>query len=229
MSTLSGTEIKRLIDERKIRIEPFYEDQLNPNSYNLRLKNKLLVYKLNHSMHVPEMANVPRGPQREVRYLDMAEPLEACEITIPPQGFILMPGVLYLGTTAEYTETPGYVPVLEGRSSIGRLGLCIHVTAGFGDNGFAGHWTLEITVVHPVKIYPDIEICQIAYSTLVGTDEMRYMGKYQGQEGKPRASEFYKDFAKPKLRYDGLTYQERWGLCPKDDSISMESRPGPTS
>jgi len=144
---LSGREIKRKIDD-EIIIDPFSEDQVNPNSYNLKLHNQLLVYK------------------EEV--LDLKEENSTETITIPQDGLILEPGKLYLGRTVEYTSTDKYVPMLEGRSSIGRLGLFVHITAGFGDIGFSGFWTLEIFCIQPVKIYPDIEICQIYYHTIEG-------------------------------------------------------------
>jgi dCTP deaminase len=88
------------------------------------------------------------------------------KIMISEKGLILKPNILYLGRTVEYTKTNNLVPMLEGRSSIGRLGLFIHVTAGFGDVGFSGYWTLEIFCIHPVKIYPFIEVCQIYYHTI---------------------------------------------------------------
>lgn len=227
MSTLSGLEIEKLVRSGDIAIEPFFSDQLNPNSYNLRLSNRLLVYDLNHTVQVPRMPGMPEGPKEELRYLDMAEPLKFHELVIPPRGMILMPGVLYLGSTVEYTATPKHVPVIEGRSSIGRLGLCIHVTAGFGDVGFKGHWTLEITVVHPVKIYPDVEICQIAYSTVVG-ETVAYDGKYSGQGAVPRASEFYKDLQKLRSRYGGLSYSVYTGVPHKAPGpVSMETK-GPS-
>ena len=91
------------------------------------------------------------------------------------------PGRLYLGRTVEYTETKGYVPMIEGRSSIGRLGMFIHVTAGFGDVGFCGYWTLEISCIQPVRIYPGIEICQIFYHEITG-DVIEYNGKYQNSK-----------------------------------------------
>ena len=78
------------------------------------------------------------------------------------------PGKLYLGRTLEYTKTKKYVPMLEGRSSIGRLGMFVHITAGFGDIGFEGFWTLEIFVVQPLKIYPNVEICQIYFHSIDG-------------------------------------------------------------
>lgn len=84
-------------------------------------------------------------------------------LTIPPEGMVLKPGKLYLGRTVERTRTDKFIPMLEGRSSVGRLGMGIHVTAGFGDIGFDGPWTLEITVTEPLRIYPLVEIAQIYY------------------------------------------------------------------
>jgi len=134
---LSGLEIKKQVENKNIIIEPFNEECINPNSYNLRLHNELLVY--------------------EDHVLDMKLPNKTKKIIIPEEGLILEPGKLYLGRTVEYTKTDKFVPMLEGRSSIGRLGLFIHVTAGFGDIGFSGFWTLEIHCIQPVKIYIESE------------------------------------------------------------------------
>ena len=137
---LSGKEIAKHLG-KEIVIEPFDEKRLNPNSYNLSLHNQLLVY--------------------ENELLDMKTPNPVKQLTIPEEGLVLDPGKLYLGRTQEFTKTESFVPMLEGRSSVGRLGLFIHVTAGFGDVGFAGYWTLEIFCVQPIRIYPGVEICQI--------------------------------------------------------------------
>lgn len=169
---LSGKEIHRNLN-KKIFIEPFNIKQLNPNSYNLRLHNELLVY--------------------EEPVLDMKKPNKTRLITIPESGLVLEPGRLYLGRTIEYTRTEGFVPMLEGRSSVGRLGLVIHVTAGFGDVGFAGYWTLEMFCVNPVKIYSGVEICQIYYHTIEGDYEPYSSGKYQNNTG-IQPSLLYKDF-----------------------------------
>ncbi|NLX76999.1 MAG: dCTP deaminase [Clostridiaceae bacterium] len=171
---LSGLEIKKHIG-REIIIEPFDEKCLNPNSYNLRLHNELLVYEEN--------------------VLDMKKPNKTRRIIIPEDGLILEPGILYLGRTLEYTKTEGYVPMLEGRSSVGRLGLFIHVTAGFGDVGFSGYWTLEIHCIQPIRIYPGVEICQIYYHTIEGDYEKLYKGKYQNNAG-IQPSMMYRDFEK---------------------------------
>ena len=171
---LSGKEIENKLG-KEIIIEPYHRKQLNPNSYNLTLHQELLVYT---------------DP-----VLDMKQINEVRSITIPPEGLVLQPGVLYLGRTAEYTATDKYVPMLEGRSSIGRLGLYIHVTAGFGDVGFCGYWTLEMHCIHPIRIYPGVEICQIFYHAIEGEYEKYTSGKYQNNKG-VQASMLYKDFEK---------------------------------
>jgi len=144
------------------------------------------------------------GQPPEARGGEFVLPLDAAKVSltfefkIPPQGLILYPGVLYLGSTVERTITQGLVPCIEGRSSLGRLGLGSHVTAGFGDDGFDGHWTLELTVVHPLRIYAGMKICQIAYTELTG-ERSPYKGKYQGQRG-PRPSGLWKELQTEKQK-----------------------------
>ena len=169
---LSGLEIKSHIG-REIIINPFDEKHLNPNSYNLSLYNELLGYT--------------------TETLDMKSNNPSEKIVIPPEGLVLKPGKLYLARTVEYTETKEFVPMLEGRSSVGRLGICIHVTAGFGDVGFAGYWTLELFCVQPVRIYAGVQIAQIYYHTITKPYEPYTKGKYQNNTG-IQTSMLYKDF-----------------------------------
>ena len=169
---LSGKEIEKKLG-KDIVIEPFNKNQLNPNSYNLKLHNELIIY--------------------DEDILDMKKENKTKTIIIPEEGLVLEPGKLYLGRTVEYTETNNYVPMLEGRSSIGRLGLFIHVTAGFGDVGFKGYWTLEIFCVQPIRIYPSVEVCQIYYHGIDGEYEEYSSGKYQKNKG-IQPSLLYKDF-----------------------------------
>ena len=171
---LSGKEIQRHIG-KEIIIEPFDQSRVNPNSYNLTLHNELLVYE-NHELDMKKLNPTKR-------------------ITIPVEGLVLEPNRLYLGRTNEFTKTEGFVPMLEGRSSTGRLGLFIHVTAGFGDVGFAGYWTLEIFCIQPIRIYPNAEICQIYYHSIEGDYEPYKSGKYQNNTD-IQPSLMYKDFEK---------------------------------
>ena len=154
---LSGKEIHKNVLAGNIIIEPFDKSKINPNSYNLTLGNELLVY--------------------EHKELDMKIPNPTKRVEIPEEGLLLEPNKLYLGRTNEFTKTEKFVPMLEGRSSTGRLGLFIHVTAGFGDIGFAGYWTLEIFCVQPIRIYPNTQICQIYYHDIHGEYDLYSSGK----------------------------------------------------
>lgn len=172
---LSKGGILKAIESGDISISPFDESKLNPNSYNLSLNEKLIIYT---------------DP-----ILDMKRDNQTKEIIIPEEGYTLLPGNIYLARTNEYTITNKYIPMLEGRSSIGRLGMSIHVTAGFGDIGFEGYWTLEITVEQPLRVYPNVEVCQIYYVT---TDEYydekdAYNGKY-AKNNDVQSSMLFKEF-----------------------------------
>jgi len=148
-------------DGARIVIDPWYEDQLNPNSYNLRLSKNMRWY--------------PGKKELDVK----KEPNCTAHIIIPEDGFVLEPGELYLGCTIEYTESHGLVPMINGRSSLARLGISIHQTGGFGDIGFCGNWTLEITCIRPVRIYAGMEFAQLCWFRPDGEVEKVYEGKYQ--------------------------------------------------
>lgn len=171
---LSGQEIKKLMGTDLV-IEPYEERLVNPNSYNLRLHHQLLVYDNN--------------------ILDMKTENKASMLEIPEEGLLLEKDKLYLGRTLEYTESHKHVPMLEGRSSIGRLGLFVHVTAGFGDVGFCGFWTLEMFCVQPIRIYAGVEICQVFYHSIEGDYDLYKSGKYQKNKG-VQPSLLFKDFEK---------------------------------
>ncbi len=170
---LSGREIAAR-QGGDIVIQPYDPKRLNPNSYNLALHHELLIY---------------REPQ-----LDMKKENSWQMLRIPEEGMVLEPNRLYLGRTVEYTETRNLVPMLEGRSSVGRLGLFVHVTAGFGDVGFCGYWTLEMFCVQPIRIYAGVEVCQIYYHTLQGAHDPYVSGKYQNNRG-IQPSLLYRDYA----------------------------------
>ena len=167
---LTKSKILEEMNNGNIVIEPFNLSQLNTNSYNFTLSDKLLAF---------------------TKPLDMKKANEPdYEITLTDEGYVLEPGVLYLGSTVEYTKTNNYVACIDGRSSTARLGIQIHSTGGFGDIGFEGTWTLEISVTVPVRIYPGVEIGQIYYFKPEGEIKEYYDGRYQGQVD-PTPSRFH--------------------------------------
>lgn len=169
---LTGNEIMIQIESGNIKIDPYDPKNIGPNSYDVRLGDELVVYL--------------------EAVLDAKQENRTRTITIPEDGIVLRPGRLYLGKTVEWTSSPGFVPMYEGRSSLGRLGVSSHITAGFGDIGFEGNWTLEISVVQPVRIYPGMRIGQLYWHKPVGEITSTYCGKYQGQED-IQASKLYED------------------------------------
>ena len=176
---LSGIEITRRVAEGTIVLDPFDPARVGPNSYDLRLGRRLLYTK---------------GP------LSVAAPPQMTEALLPEYdgstpGFVLEPGTLYLGATAEYTESHGVVPFVDGRSSAGRLGLAVHVTAGRGDVGFKGHFTLELFVVVPLEIWAYARVAQIYYHPVDG-EYLAYNGRYQ-HDGYPQPSKMYQDYESP--------------------------------
>jgi dCTP deaminase len=145
---LSDSEILRQIDNGNIVIAPFDPDCLGSNSYDVHLGDTLVVY--------------------DSIELDANKYNLTREIKIPKEGIVLNPQTLYLGVTKEYTECHKHVPFLEGKSSIGRLGINIHATAGKGDVGFCNTWTMEISVIHPVRVYAGMRIGQLIFFEVAG-------------------------------------------------------------
>lgn len=143
-----------------------------------------------------EIKSLPIIESNYLPPLDMHKKNETIEFQIPEEGYVLQPGVLYIGRTVERTATDRFIPMINGRSSGGRLGISIHICAGFGDIGFDGTWTLEITVVEPVRIYPNEEIAQVCFFTPAGKKAKLYRGRYYKQED-ATASRFHQ----PKKEY----------------------------
>ena len=174
---LTDKDILEAIEVKTIVIEPYRRDCLGSNSYDVHLGAVLAIYK--------------------TQVLDAREHNEIEYFTIPEEGFILRTDTLYLGVTEEYTETHAHVPFLEGKSSTGRLGIDIHATAGKGDVGFCGNWTLEISVKQPVKVYKGMPIGQLIYFPVDGEIEVKYNqkknAKYSDQPDKPIESMMWKN------------------------------------
>ncbi len=186
---LTGKEILKQMEAATIAIKPFIPAHLGPNSYDVTLNANLLTYDFDR-----------------IDCLDMRKDNPTRTLTIPPEGLILEPGRLYLGCTNETATSHRFIPMFEGRSSIGRLGINTHITAGFGDVGWGytlgpdnqmlchfPTWTLEIEVVHPIRVYPDVRIGQVYFMRPEG-EITHYRGKYSLQRT-PQASQLYKDFS----------------------------------
>ena len=174
---LSDKKILEAIENGEIVIEPYDRSCLGTNSYDVHLSKNLATYTN--------------------RVLDARKHNEIEHFEIPEEGFVLDPGTLYLGVTEEYTETHASVPFLEGKSSVGRLGIDIHATAGKGDVGFCNTWTLEISVSMPVRIYPGMPIGQLIYFAVEGDIENYYNkkkdAKYNTKTTKPVESMMYRN------------------------------------
>ncbi|WP_280337287.1 dCTP deaminase domain-containing protein [Nocardia wallacei] len=170
MTILTGDEIRRQRQLGAIRIEPFDESRLNPNSYNFTLGDTLRVYS------APELDARCDNPNTE--------------IALRPDGVVLEPGRLYLAVTAEVLGGTAFAPTFAARSSIARLGLSIHLSSGLGDIGYVGRWTLQLLATAPVRVYPGMEIGQMMWWVPQG-QIIGYNGKYQGAQG-PRASESWR-------------------------------------
>lgn len=175
---LTDQQILSALERGRICIEPFDRKHLGSNSYDVHLGEALAVYT------------------QEV--LDAKKPNPVRRFDIPQEGYVLQPAKLYLGVTREYTESHDHVPFLEGKSSVGRLGIDIHATAGKGDVGFQNHWTLEISVKQPVRIYAGMPIGQLIYFRVDGEVLTPYnrksSAKYNGRVQQPIESKMWQAF-----------------------------------
>jgi dCTP deaminase len=184
---LTGREIVKQVGLSNIIINPFHIEQVNPNSYDIRLSK--YIYELH---------------PRPVIGTDFISPFDKDSMTMIPvpcedlyereklslKGAILKKEHLYLASTIEVIGSNKYVPVLEGKSSVARLGISIHQSAGFGDVGFINHWTLEIIVKENILVYPGMKIGQISFHPLQGEIEL-YKGNYKDVDPTPSKSRLY--------------------------------------
>jgi len=179
---LSDDKIREALREGRIVIRPFRSDCLGTNSYDVHLGRYLAVYR--------DAA------------LDASKDNRVEEFRIPRVGYVLIPGQLYLGVTEEYTETHGFVPFLEGKSSVGRLGIDIHSTAGKGDEGFCNYWTLEMSVKLPVRVFAGMPVGQLIYFEISGRVRRSYSekrsAKYRKVSAHPTPSRMFLNFRPPR-------------------------------
>lgn len=174
---LSDAGILENVEKGLIKVVPWRRDCLGTNSYDVHLGRTLAVY--------------------EDKVLDARKDNKIRCFEIPAEGYVLEPHVFYLGVTEEYTETHAHVPFLEGKSSVGRLGIDIHATAGKGDVGFCNYWTLEISVKQPVRVYAGMPIGQLIYFAVDGNVLTPYStkpsAKYNEKSPQPMASQMWKN------------------------------------
>lgn len=199
---LSDRDIRAAIAEGDLALDPFDPAMIQPSSIDVRLDRFFRVFNNSKYTHID-----PKCPQEELT--DLVEVGDGCDAKgvslseggIAEDAFILHPGEFVLGSILEYVTVPDNLAArLEGKSSLGRLGLLTHSTAGFIDPGFTGHITLELsnTANLPIALYPGMKIGQLAIFTLSSPAENPYgsgqLGsKYQGQRG-PTASKAYLNF-----------------------------------
>lgn len=193
MSVLVDRDILAAIETGEIVVDPFNRTCLGTNSYDVHLAPTLLTYKRVHTYNTSYP--VP---------MDVAEPRDVDELEIGLDGLVLQPGRLYLASTVEYTEAHSHVPIINGKSSLGRLGLSIHVTAGTGDVGFCGAWTLELHVVEPLRVRAGMPVGQLLWFEAASSPLMPYDRKPGAKYGsssrltprRPRPSEMWRNFPK---------------------------------
>ncbi|MBS1969622.1 MAG: dCTP deaminase [Bdellovibrionales bacterium] len=174
---LTDQQILESMNAGLIKVEPYVRECLGTNSYDVHLGKTLGVY-------VDSVLDAKKHNKIEL-------------FEIPEEGFVLTPENFYLGVTQEYTETHKHVPFLEGKSSVGRLGIDIHATAGKGDVGFCNFWTLEISVKKPVRVYAGMPIGQLIYFEIKGDIINPYnskpSAKYNDKQAIPVESMMWKN------------------------------------
>ena len=189
---LSDRDIKAELDEGRIGLDPYQPELIQPSSIDVRLDRFFRLFD-NHKYPFID----PAEDQPELTRLIEAK---------PDEPFILHPGEFVLGSTFELVTLPDDVAArLEGKSSLGRLGLLTHSTAGFIDPGFSGHVTLELSNVAtlPIKLWPGMKIGQLCFFRLSSPAEhpygsAKYGSRYQGQRG-PTPSRSYANFQRTKI------------------------------
>jgi dCTP deaminase len=191
---LSGPEIKKQVGDGSIIIDPFSEKQLNPASYDLRLGSELILVS-------PIERHYEGSPYHGKVYpIDCAfedgMPCYDDRCSIGVDGVELQPGRLYLGHTVERICAVDKVPIIDGKSSVGRLGVFVHVTAGYCDPGFYGQITLEILVTYPTILYAGMRIAQVRFEPVLGELAL-YDGNYTGEYAHgPQPSRIWRQFEK---------------------------------
>lgn len=191
---LSDANIAACVRQGVIKIDPWDDAQLNPTSYDLTLGDEVAVYKswVSYDERWEEFQKMGvKGARDGADFhplngvYDVHKEPEVVSFKMDAQrGWLLKPGIGYLMHTREQVWTKSFVPIVDGKSSIGRLFIQVHITAGFGDPGFDGQYTLEVVATHPVRVYPGMRIAQIRFHTIEGSLDKPYEGNYRDDAAK---------------------------------------------
>ncbi len=190
---LTGRQIEWAVQQGDITITRIDDDgneynsfdakHLNPNSYDLAIGNKIGYYEINDT---------------DIIDIKNRDSFKFITEDIPEEGYVIRPNTLYLISTRDIIGSNKYIPQITGRSSIGRLGICTNQVAGFGDIGFKGSFTCQLSTIYPVRIYPYFPMIQIYFETPYGHIDSLYDGKYNNNNGCIKPSAIYDDFKNPK-------------------------------
>lgn len=195
---LSGPRIIELVNDGVLVLDPLPADKdVNPNSINIRVGQHLRVYESQLNFHrtyknldTAELFNAAGADYiSDGCVLDPYKKNKTIDVMIPEQGYVLVPGITYIGCTVERAGSCSrYAPVLEGRSTWARLGFKSHACGGWGDVGFSRQWVLEIEVTTPVRLRRNDPVCQVAFHDVESPTKLyTNTGRYAEQEG-PQAA-----------------------------------------
>jgi dCTP deaminase len=188
---ITGEQIKEAVRHGTLTIQPYVEENVQPASIDLTLGDEVCVYSKQVVYDEDEEAmalsmNWDQGARPGQSFLsvtngvfaDSKEEQQVHRFTMSKEkGFVIKPGILYLMHTHERICAKTMVSVLDGKSSIGRLGVVVHLTAGYGDPGFDGQYTLEVVCTHPVALYPGMKIAQMRFHVMYGEADTSYATK----------------------------------------------------
>ena len=197
---LAYDKIKESIENGDLEISEFNEKCLNPNSYDLTLANKIAWFPVLENFTTVPLVDEDTTYEKygmaavsdpgsssfmtSIGYLDPAKDNIMIEKTIPKEGVILLPHILYLAMVNEEIFSTKYVTELSGKSTLARLGVIVHHTAGYSNLGHRFKYVLEIQVVHPIRIYPNMRIAQVYFhtTTSITTENNQYLGNYTNDQ-----------------------------------------------
>lgn len=218
---LSDTEILQRLDDGNIVISPFQEKHLNPNSVDLTLNPTCKVYRMEYKTQPEEQRGILRTPVFEPAVLDCRKDNPTVEFEIGEEGYVLSPNIVYLYRVNEEIGVGKNVCArVEGKSSLGRLGLFVHITAGWIDAGFRGSLVLELHCVQPIRIYPNMKIAQICFMQVAGKVREAYGdkagSKYMNQTG-VQASKMHENFTEDERTFKRKMFEKAtWVRNPLD-------------